>query len=46
MEVGTYAKELRGATKEKESLPQMVRGLSKLRNLGPGVTLTSANRCR
>lgn len=45
MEVGTYAKELRGATKEKESLPQMVRGLSKLRNLG-GVTLTSANRCR
>lgn len=45
MEVGTYAKELRGATKEKESLPQMVRGLSKLRNLGE-VTLTSANRCR
>ena len=44
MEVGTYAKELRGATKEKESLPQMVRGLSKLRNLE--VTLTSANRCR
>ncbi|HBQ0096229.1 TPA: glycerol-3-phosphate 1-O-acyltransferase PlsB, partial [Klebsiella pneumoniae] len=36
MEVGTYAKELRGATKEKESLPQMVRGLSKLRNLGQG----------
>lgn len=36
MEVGTYAKELRGATKEKESLPQMVRGLSKLRNLGEG----------
>jgi glycerol-3-phosphate O-acyltransferase len=26
MEVGTYAKELRGATKEKESLPQMLRG--------------------
>lgn len=25
MEVGTYAKELRGATKEKESLPQMLR---------------------
>ncbi len=45
MEVGTYAKELRGATKEKESLPQMVRGLSKLRNPGQ-VTLTSANRCR
>ncbi len=44
MEVGTYAKELRGATKEK-SLPQMVRGLSKLRNPGR-VTLTSANRCR
>ncbi|PIN64655.1 glycerol-3-phosphate 1-O-acyltransferase, partial [Klebsiella pneumoniae] len=36
MEVGTYAKELRSATKEKESLPQMVRGLSKLRNLGQG----------
>ncbi len=36
MEVGTYAKELRGATKEKESLPQMMRGLSKLRNLGRG----------
>ncbi len=36
MEVGTYAKELRGATKEKESLPQMLRGLSKLRNLGRG----------
>ena len=27
---------LRGATKEKESLPQMLRGLSKLRNLGQG----------
>jgi glycerol-3-phosphate O-acyltransferase len=27
MEVGTYAKELRGATKEKESLPQMLRSL-------------------
>ncbi len=26
MEVGTYAKELRGATREKESLPQMLRG--------------------
>lgn len=36
MEVGTYAKELRGATKEKESLMQMLRGLSKLRNLGQG----------
>lgn len=36
MEVGTYANELRGATKEKESFLQMVRGLSKLRNLGQG----------
>jgi glycerol-3-phosphate O-acyltransferase len=36
MEVGTYAKELRGATKEKEGFAQMVRGLSKLRNLGQG----------
>lgn len=36
MEVGTYAKELRGATKEKEGFMQMVRGLSKLRNLGQG----------
>ncbi|MEY4474727.1 MAG: glycerol-3-phosphate O-acyltransferase [Pseudomonadota bacterium] len=36
MEVGTYAKELRGATKEKESLWQMLRGLRKLRNLGQG----------
>ncbi|VEC01571.1 Glycerol-3-phosphate acyltransferase [Cedecea lapagei] len=36
MEVGTYAKELRGATKEKESFVQMIRGLSKLRNLGQG----------
>lgn len=36
MEVGTYAKELRGATKEKEGFIQMVRGLSKLRNLGQG----------
>lgn len=36
MEVGTYANELRGATKEKESFIQMVRGLSKLRNLGQG----------
>ncbi|MFP1836669.1 glycerol-3-phosphate 1-O-acyltransferase PlsB [Lonsdalea quercina] len=36
MEVGTYAKELRGATKEKEGFLQMVRGLRKLRNLGQG----------
>lgn len=36
MEVGTYAKELRGAAKEKEGLMQMVRGLRKLRNLGQG----------
>ncbi|MEH2920556.1 glycerol-3-phosphate 1-O-acyltransferase PlsB [Samsonia erythrinae] len=36
MEVGTYAKELRGAAKEKEGFIQMVRGLCKLRNLGQG----------
>lgn len=36
MEVGTYAKELRGATKQKEGFMQMVRGLRKLRNLGQG----------
>ena len=36
MEVGTYAKELRGATKEKENFAKMVSGLSKLRNLGQG----------
>jgi glycerol-3-phosphate O-acyltransferase len=36
MEVGTYAKELRGAAKEKEGFLQMVRGLRKLRNLGQG----------
>jgi len=36
MEVGTYAKELRGATKEKESFMQMINGLRKLRNLGQG----------
>lgn len=36
MEVGTYAKELRGATKEKEGFVQMVHGLRKLRNLGQG----------
>ena len=33
MEVTTYAKELRGATKEKEGFMQMIRGLRKLRNL-------------
>lgn len=36
MEVGTYAKELRGAAKEKEGFMSMVRGLRKLRNLGQG----------
>lgn len=36
MEVGTYAKELRGAVKEKEGFMQMVCGLRKLRNLGQG----------
>lgn len=36
MEVGTYAKELRGAAKEKEGFMQMLRGLRKLRNLGQG----------
>ena len=36
MEVGTYAEELRGATKEKENFAKMVSGLSKLRNLGQG----------
>ena len=36
MEVGTYAKELRGAAKEKEGFMQMVHGLRKLRNLGQG----------
>lgn len=36
MEVGSYAKELRGATKRKESLLQMLSGLIKLRNLGQG----------
>ncbi|SUC38734.1 glycerol-3-phosphate acyltransferase [Proteus mirabilis] len=29
MEVATYAKELRGATKEKEGFMQMIRGLRK-----------------
>ncbi|MGL9769502.1 MAG: glycerol-3-phosphate 1-O-acyltransferase PlsB [Sodalis sp. (in: enterobacteria)] len=36
MEVATYAKELRGADKEKEGLWQMMHGLCKLRNLGQG----------
>ncbi len=36
MEVSTYSRELRGATKEKESLLQMLRGLRKLRDLGQG----------
>ncbi|MDR0805265.1 MAG: glycerol-3-phosphate 1-O-acyltransferase PlsB [Enterobacteriaceae bacterium] len=36
MEVGTYANELRGATKEKENLWQVVRTMRKLRNLGMG----------
>ena len=36
IEVATYARELRGAAKEKESLLQMLRGLRKLRNLGQG----------
>ncbi|XPE40603.1 hypothetical protein ACNKHK_26805 [Shigella flexneri] len=33
---GHLRQRARGATKEKESLPQMLRGLSKLRNLGQG----------
>jgi glycerol-3-phosphate O-acyltransferase len=36
MEVGSYAKELRGAAKEKESFTHMINGLRKLRNLGQG----------
>ncbi|MEN4769942.1 glycerol-3-phosphate 1-O-acyltransferase PlsB [Duffyella gerundensis] len=36
IEVGTYAKELRGAAKEKEGFMQMLQGLRKLRNLGQG----------
>lgn len=36
MEVATYAKELRGAEKESESLLQVLRGMRKLRNLGQG----------
>lgn len=36
MEVATYAKELRGAEKERENLLQVLRGVRKLRNLGHG----------
>lgn len=36
IEVSTYSRELQGATKEKENLLQMLRGLRKLRNLGQG----------
>lgn len=36
MEVATYAKELRGAEKERENLLQVIRGMRKLRNLGQG----------
>ena len=36
IEVGTYASELRGATKKKESLIQVVRSLRRLRKLGQG----------
>ncbi|MFB6434919.1 MAG: glycerol-3-phosphate 1-O-acyltransferase PlsB [Candidatus Malihini olakiniferum] len=36
IEVGTYAKELLGANKEKEGFMQLVCGLRKLRNLGQG----------
>lgn len=36
MEVATYAKELRGAEKERENLVQVLRGVRKLRNLGQG----------
>lgn len=36
MEVATYSKELHGASKAKENLLQMLRGLCKLRNLGQG----------
>ncbi|MGL4454900.1 MAG: glycerol-3-phosphate 1-O-acyltransferase PlsB, partial [Plesiomonas sp.] len=36
MEVGTYANELRGAAKQKESAGQILRTLRKLRNLGQG----------
>ncbi len=36
MEVGTYAKELRGKRKEKENFGQILRMIRKLRNLGEG----------
>nr|WP_314264784.1 glycerol-3-phosphate 1-O-acyltransferase PlsB [uncultured Moellerella sp.] len=36
MEVATYAKELKGAEKEKEGFFSMIKGLRKLRNLGQG----------
>ncbi|RXK34270.1 glycerol-3-phosphate 1-O-acyltransferase [Arsenophonus endosymbiont of Bemisia tabaci Asia II 3] len=36
LEVATYAKELRGAAKEKEGFFSMLRGLRKLRKLGQG----------
>nr|WP_086938395.1 glycerol-3-phosphate 1-O-acyltransferase PlsB [Thaumasiovibrio occultus] len=36
MEVGTYAKELRGARKEKENFGLVLRMIRKLRNLGEG----------
>ncbi len=36
MEVSTYAKELRGAEKEKESFLKAIRAIRKLRNLGMG----------
>lgn len=36
MEVATYAKELKGAEKEKEGFFSMIRGLRKLRKLGQG----------
>ncbi|WP_087023299.1 glycerol-3-phosphate 1-O-acyltransferase PlsB [Thaumasiovibrio subtropicus] len=36
MEVGTYAKELRGKRKEKENFGQVLRMIRKLRNLGEG----------
>jgi glycerol-3-phosphate O-acyltransferase len=36
MEVATYAKELRGAEKERENLLQVIRSMRKLRNLGQG----------
>lgn len=36
MEVGTYLKELKGKSKEKESMFQVIRSLRKLRNFGHG----------